>query len=103
MTSQVMASAQRLRYRAVMNPSNRLDVPLRERNLLLTAAGYAPMYAERQLDDPALASARRWTSRCRSWHWRRCSRPTTPLRWRCVTCVMDRLAYKRHKVPITLE
>ena len=35
-----------------------LDVPLRERNNLLTAAGFAPMYASRQLDDPALAHAR---------------------------------------------
>jgi hypothetical protein len=31
---------------------------VRERNRLLTAAGYAPMFAERKLDDPALASAR---------------------------------------------
>jgi transcriptional regulator with XRE-family HTH domain len=34
--------------------ADRLDVPLRERNRLLTAAGYAPMYAEHALDDPAL-------------------------------------------------
>jgi transcriptional regulator with XRE-family HTH domain len=34
--------------------ADRLEVPLRERNRLLTAAGYAPMYAERALDDPAL-------------------------------------------------
>ncbi len=34
--------------------ADRLDVPLRERNRLLTAAGYAPMYAERGLEDPAL-------------------------------------------------
>lgn len=38
--------------------AERLDVPLRERNELLTAAGYAPMYAQRGLDDPALAAAR---------------------------------------------
>ena len=35
-----------------------LEVPLRERNLLLTAAGYAPVFAQRRLDDPALKSAR---------------------------------------------
>src|SRR4051812_48789555 len=35
-----------------------LEVPLRERNLLLTAAGYAPLFAERSLDDPALSAAR---------------------------------------------
>ena len=34
--------------------ADRLEVPLRERNRLLTAAGYAPMYAERRLEDPAL-------------------------------------------------
>lgn len=42
----------------VLRLAERLDVPLRERNRLLTAAGYAPMYAERRLDDPALAAAR---------------------------------------------
>lgn len=35
-----------------------LDVPLRERNALLVAAGYAPMYRERRLDDAALKAAR---------------------------------------------
>jgi hypothetical protein len=33
-------------------------VPLRERNRLLTAAGFAPMYPARPLADPALAAAR---------------------------------------------
>jgi transcriptional regulator with XRE-family HTH domain len=42
----------------VLRLADRLDVPLRERNRLLTAAGFAPMYAERPLDDPALAAAR---------------------------------------------
>ncbi|CAN5141548.1 helix-turn-helix transcriptional regulator [soil metagenome] len=42
----------------VLRLADRLEVPLRERNRLLTAAGYAPMYAERGLDDPALAAAR---------------------------------------------
>ena len=36
---------------------DRLDVPLRERNQLMTAAGLAPMYAERSLDDPAMREA----------------------------------------------
>jgi transcriptional regulator with XRE-family HTH domain len=35
-----------------------LDVPLRERNTLLVAAGFAPMFTERKLDDPELQSAR---------------------------------------------
>jgi len=36
-----------------------LDVPLRDRNTLMLAAGYAPLYPERALDSPALAAARR--------------------------------------------
>jgi transcriptional regulator with XRE-family HTH domain len=43
----------------VLRLADRLQVPLRERNALLVAAGYAPMYRERPLDDPALAPARR--------------------------------------------
>ncbi|WP_322053504.1 helix-turn-helix domain-containing protein [Paraburkholderia bannensis] len=42
----------------VMHLAERLDVPLRERNALLVAAGYAPLYRERALDDPQLAAAR---------------------------------------------
>ncbi|RDZ28244.1 helix-turn-helix domain-containing protein [Lysobacter silvisoli] len=37
--------------------ADRLDVPLRERNSLMTAAGLAPIYAERRLDDPAMREA----------------------------------------------
>ena len=36
-----------------------LDVPLRDRNALLTAAGYAPIYRETRLEAPAMAQARR--------------------------------------------
>ncbi|MEO7127263.1 MAG: helix-turn-helix domain-containing protein, partial [Rhodoferax sp.] len=42
----------------VLRLSERLDIPLRERNTLLVAAGYAPMYRERALGDPALDAAR---------------------------------------------
>jgi len=42
----------------VLRLAERLDIPLRERNALLVAAGYAPMYRERPLDDPALSAAR---------------------------------------------
>ena len=38
--------------------AEQLDVPLRARNALLTAAGYAPVFPERRLDDPAMAVAR---------------------------------------------
>src|SRR6266511_3126136 len=43
----------------VLRLAERLDVPLRERNALLVADGYAPAFPERQLDDPALQSARK--------------------------------------------
>ena len=43
----------------LMHLAERLNVPLRERNMLLTAAGFAPVYRERPLTDPALDAARR--------------------------------------------
>jgi transcriptional regulator with XRE-family HTH domain len=42
----------------VLDLAETLDVPLRERNALLTAAGYASVFPERSLADPALAAAR---------------------------------------------
>ncbi|MEJ1159345.1 helix-turn-helix domain-containing protein [Prosthecomicrobium sp. N25] len=42
----------------VLRLAERLDVPLRVRNLMLLAAGYAPVFPELPLDDPALAAAR---------------------------------------------
>jgi transcriptional regulator with XRE-family HTH domain len=42
----------------VLNLAERLEVPLRDRNLLLVSAGYAPVFPERSLDDPALLAAR---------------------------------------------
>ena len=42
----------------VLRLAERLDVPLRERNVLLVAAGFAPAFPSRSLDDPALAAAR---------------------------------------------
>ncbi|HKF56514.1 MAG TPA: helix-turn-helix transcriptional regulator [Blastocatellia bacterium] len=42
----------------VMLLAAQLDIPLRERNVLLHAAGYAPVFPERPLEDPALETAR---------------------------------------------
>ncbi|MGF6529683.1 transcriptional regulator with XRE-family HTH domain [Paraburkholderia sp. GAS206C] len=42
----------------VMHLAERLDVPLRARNMLLVAAGYAPLFRERPLTDPQLTAAR---------------------------------------------
>ena len=36
-----------------------LDVPLRDRNGMLIAAGFAPVYPERSIDDPEMADIRR--------------------------------------------
>ncbi len=42
----------------VLTLADRLGVPLRERNVLLLAAGYAPVFPERPLSDPAMRAAR---------------------------------------------
>ena len=42
----------------VVHLADQLQVPLRERNQLLLAAGYAPQYSARSLDDPELAPIR---------------------------------------------
>lgn len=42
----------------VLRLAARLEVPLRERNSFLLAAGFAPMYRESRLDDPAFAAAK---------------------------------------------
>ena len=42
----------------VLHIAEQLELPLRERNRLLLAAGYAPVFPERSLHDPALAVAR---------------------------------------------
>jgi transcriptional regulator with XRE-family HTH domain len=41
----------------VLKLAERLEVPLRQRNRLLLAAGFAPSFPERPLDDPALRPA----------------------------------------------
>lgn len=43
----------------LLHLAERLDIPLRERNILLNAAGFAPVFSERPLDDPALHAARK--------------------------------------------
>jgi transcriptional regulator with XRE-family HTH domain len=48
---------------ALMSLAEVLDVPLRDRNMLLLAAGLAPAYAERSLDDSALEPAREAVAR----------------------------------------
>lgn len=43
----------------VLRLADSLDMPLRERNALMVAAGYAPKYPETALDTPALAQVNR--------------------------------------------
>jgi transcriptional regulator with XRE-family HTH domain len=43
----------------VLTLARALDVPLRERNAMLTAAGYAPAYRETNLEDPEMSEMRR--------------------------------------------
>src|SRR5882724_8033842 len=42
----------------VLQLADELDVPLRERNQLLLSAGYAPAYAQRDLDAPEMGPVR---------------------------------------------
>jgi transcriptional regulator with XRE-family HTH domain len=43
----------------VLRLAEELDLPLRERNELLLAAGYAPVYSEATLDSPEMSAVRR--------------------------------------------
>jgi transcriptional regulator with XRE-family HTH domain len=52
----------------VLHLAERLDVPLRERNHLLVAAGFAPVFGERSLDESEMASVRDALDRFLSAH-----------------------------------
>jgi transcriptional regulator with XRE-family HTH domain len=52
----------------VLHLAERLEVPLRERNELLLAAGFAPQYSARDFDDPALREIRDAVSRVLAAH-----------------------------------
>ena len=52
----------------VLRLATHLELPLRERNRLLLAAGFAPLYPERPLDDPALDAARAAVERVLTAH-----------------------------------
>lgn len=47
----------------ILHLAHSLDVPLRERNALLVAAGFAPAFAERPLTDAAMLAARQLIDR----------------------------------------
>jgi transcriptional regulator with XRE-family HTH domain len=52
----------------VLHLSEQLDVPLRDRNQLLLAAGFAPAYAERGLEAPDMAAVREALDRILKGH-----------------------------------
>jgi transcriptional regulator with XRE-family HTH domain len=52
----------------VLHLAEVLDVPLRERNNLLVAAGFAPTFRRGDLDDPSFASVRRALDRILAGH-----------------------------------
>lgn len=52
----------------ILKLAERLDIPLRERNDLLLAGGYAPVYREQPLDSPALAQEREAVQRILTGH-----------------------------------
>ena len=52
----------------VLHLAERLDVPLRERNRILLAAGFAPVFSERALDESEMAPAREGLERFLSAH-----------------------------------
>jgi transcriptional regulator with XRE-family HTH domain len=52
----------------VLHLAERLEIPFRHRNELLLAAGYAPAFAERRLDDPAMDTARAAVERLLAAH-----------------------------------
>jgi len=43
----------------ILRLAEQLEVPMRERNVLLVSAGYAPVFPERSFDAPELAAARK--------------------------------------------
>jgi transcriptional regulator with XRE-family HTH domain len=42
----------------ILHLAEHLEIPFRDRNLMLLAAGYSPIYGDRPLDDPTLAHAK---------------------------------------------
>ena len=52
----------------LLHLAEHLDVPLRERNTLLLAAGYAPLYPETTLDDPSMVPVREAIDRILAGH-----------------------------------
>ena len=52
----------------VVHLAEQLQVPLRDRNQLLLAAGYAPVYGQRDLDEPAMGPVREVVERVLAAH-----------------------------------
>jgi transcriptional regulator with XRE-family HTH domain len=84
----------------VLRLAEHLDVPLRERNQLLVAAGFAPAYPERGLQDPQMSPVREAldlvltgyephppsSSTAGGTSWRATAAPTRSSRGSCRSC-----------------
>lgn len=52
----------------LLHLAEQLSIPLRERNILLVAAGFSPQFPERPFNDPALQTARKTIDRVLAGH-----------------------------------
>src|SRR5258708_14955741 len=52
----------------VLHLADRLEIPLRDRNMLLVAAGYSTVFPEHPLGDPALSAARQSIALPDDWY-----------------------------------
>ena len=52
----------------VLHLAEQLEVPLRDRNQLLLAAGYAPVFGQRGLDEPEMGPVREALDRVLAGH-----------------------------------
>ena len=86
----------------VLKLAERLDVPLRERNVLLVAAGFAPAFPQRPLEDPALPHDAEYFLRHQRQDGRRCVREINlllyPLALEGASYVQDRKVKAARKV-----
>ena len=69
----------------VLRLADRLEVPLRERNSLLTAAGYAPLYREHALADPEMRGPAQAVQRVLQAH-EPCPALAVDRHWTMVAC-----------------
>ena len=85
----------------VLHLAEQLDVPLRERNRLLLAAGYAPVYEERALDEPEMQPVRDAIDSSCSTATSRIRRSSSTARWELVAAQPRGGPADRRRCPTT--